>query len=95
MNFQAETIRDWAIVGWHCDICGAWHIDSDDDPVGDCYYCGRSLCPATDYSCRSCTREACDNCCQACQEDDCDVITCIRCVDRHLAKGHPLEAAAL
>ena len=90
MHFQADTTKDWAKAGWHCDICGAWHIDSDDDTVGGCYYCGRVLCTATDYSCISCTREACDNCCQACQENDCDVITCHSCVDRHLENSHPL-----
>lgn len=39
MNSHADTIQDWATFGLHCDICGAWHIDSDEDPVGGCYYC--------------------------------------------------------
>ena len=91
MDSHTNTVRDWARDGWRCDICHSWHVDSDEDPVGGCYYCGMVLCTKTDYSCVSCTRDACDNCCQACQEDDCDVITCNRCVASHLATFHSIS----
>ena len=77
---------------FYCELCKVRHIGSDDNPIVYCCHCARPLCPMYNWSCISCGRPYCDN---ACQEDDCDVITCIGCVDRHLAKSHSPEAVAL
>ncbi len=64
--------------------------DTDNNPIGVCYYCNRPLDPQYDYSCMSCTRETCDYDSQACQVDfHCDIITCFMCVDAHLQAYHP------
>lgn len=95
MNMRTATYREELPVLFYCQLCKVWHIDSDDQPIVRCCHCNSPLCPMYDYSCISCGRFFCDRACQACQEDDCDVITCIGCVDRHLAISHSPETVAL
>ena len=64
--------------------------DTDDNPIGDCYYCSRPLDPQYDYSCINCTRQTCDNDSQVCQVDfHCNIIMCLVCMDAHLRAYHP------
>ena len=95
MTIKSNTRRYAATPHFYCELCKVWHIDSDNQPIVHCCHCSRPLCPMIDYSCISCGRFFCDRAYQACQEDDCDVITCIGCVDRHLAISHSLEIVAL
>lgn len=95
MSIGTAADRRETMPSFYCELCKVRHIGSDDNPIVYCCHCARPLCPMYDWSCISCGRAYCDNACQSCQEDDCDAITCIGCVDRHLAKSHPPEAVAL